>query len=52
MPSIPLMQIPESRSADESQSMCKDVLTNEYGVKFKRYGKMVRNKMELIFMPS
>lgn len=39
MPSIPLMQLPKSRSADEFESMCKDILTNEYGVKFKRYGK-------------
>lgn len=39
MPSIPLMQLPKSRSADEFESMCKDVLTNEYRIKFKRYGK-------------
>lgn len=39
MPSIPLMQLPKSRSAEEFEKMCKDILTNEYGIRFKRYGR-------------
>lgn len=39
MPLIPLMQLPKSRSAEEFENICKDVLTFEYGIKFNSYGR-------------
>ncbi|MFR0047476.1 MAG: hypothetical protein ACLRWO_13230 [Clostridium butyricum] len=38
MPTPSLMQIPKSRSAEEFEDICTDVLTKEYKNRFTRYG--------------
>lgn len=39
MPTSPLMQIPKSRSPEEFESLCTDVLTNTYNKRFTLYGR-------------
>lgn len=39
MPTSPLMQIPKSRSAEEFELVCTDILTNKNGTRFTPYGR-------------
>lgn len=39
MPTSPLMEIPKSRSAEEFECICKDILDKKYGSRFTRYGR-------------
>lgn len=39
MPTAPLMQIPRSKSPDEFESICTDILTKIYNIRFTRYGR-------------
>ncbi len=39
MPTSPLMQIPKSRSPEEFECLCTDILTNIYNKRFTRYGR-------------
>ena len=39
MPSTYLSQLPKSRSAEEFELMCSDILQNNYGVRFQSYGR-------------
>lgn len=39
MPTIPLIQLPKSRSSEEFESMCADVLSRKYNIPFTNYGR-------------
>ena len=39
MPSTYLSQLPKSRSAEEFELICSDILQNKYGVRFQSYGR-------------
>lgn len=39
MPTAPIMQLPPTKSADEFEKMCRDVLQIMYGTRFFQYGR-------------
>lgn len=39
MPTVPLMQLPKTKSEDEFENICTNILTNFYGKPFSRYGR-------------
>ena len=39
MPTAPLMQLPKTKSEEEFESICTNILTNYYGKSFSRYGR-------------
>ncbi|WP_458397530.1 hypothetical protein [Anaerotignum sp.] len=50
MPTVPLIQLPKSRSAEEFEIMCADVLTMMYNISFAQYGRQgqKQNGIDLI----
>lgn len=50
MPTAPLMQLPKTRSAEEFENMCADVLGKLYGCPFEQYGRQgqKQNGIDLI----
>lgn len=50
MPTAPLMQLPKTRSAEEFENMCADVLSKIYGCPFEQYGRQgqKQNGIDLI----
>ena len=39
MPTFPLMQLPKTKSAEEFEAMCADVLADIYNMEFSFYGR-------------
>lgn len=39
MPTLPFMQIPKTKSEEEFEHICTDLLNKEYSGRFKRYGR-------------
>ena len=44
MPTVSITQLPKSRSSEEFENMCADVLNKMFGVSFSRYGRQGQNQ--------